>query len=109
MDSYKGQVFEAKVDKINPIMNERTKSFTLEARFITKPETLYPNLTTEANIVIRTKENALTIPRAFLIDDTFVLIEKNKKVKVEIGLKDYQKVEILRGVTANDIIYKMPK
>jgi HlyD family secretion protein len=109
MDSYKGQIFEAKVDKINPIMNERTKSFTLEARFITKPETLYPNLTTEANIVIRTKENALTIPRAYLIDDTFVLIEKNQKVKVEIGLKDYQKVEILRGVYANDIIYKPAK
>jgi HlyD family secretion protein len=109
MDSYKGQVFEAKVDKINPIMNERTKSFTLEARFITKPETLYPNLTTEANIVIRTKENALTIPRDYFIDDAFILTKNNQKIKVETGLKDYQKIEILRGVSANDIIYKPAK
>jgi HlyD family secretion protein len=109
MDSYKGQVFEAQVTKINPIMNDRTKSFTLEANFITKPETLYPNLTVEANIVIRTKENALTIPRAYLIDDALVLTKGYQKTKVETGLKDYQKVEILRGVSANDVIYKPTK
>jgi HlyD family secretion protein len=109
MDSYKGQVFEAKVSKINPIMNERSKSFLIEAVFTTKPPTLYPNLTTEANIVIQTKENALTIPRAYLIDEAYVLLENNQKVKVETGLKDYQKVEILRGVTANTVIYKSAK
>ncbi len=109
MDSYKGQVFEAKVNKINPIMNERSKSFQIEAVFITKPSTLYPNLTIEANIVIQTKENALTIPRTYLLDDTYILIENNQKVKVETGLKDYQKVEILRGVSANAIIYKPQK
>jgi HlyD family secretion protein len=109
MDSYKGQVFEAQVAKINPIMNERSKSFLIEAIFITKPPVLYPNLTIEANIVIQTKENALTIPRTYLIDETYVLMENNQKVKVETGLKDYQKVEILRGVTTNVNIYKPAK
>jgi HlyD family secretion protein len=109
MDSYKGQVFEAQVSKINPIMNERSKSFLIEAIFTTKPPTLYPNLTTEANIVIQTKENVLTIPRTYLIDEAYVLTENNQKVKVETGLKDYQKVEILRGVTANTVIYKSAK
>jgi ABC-type antimicrobial peptide transport system permease subunit len=37
MDSYKGQVFECLVTKINPIMNEKTKSFTIEANFIKLP------------------------------------------------------------------------
>jgi HlyD family secretion protein len=106
MDSYKGHVFEAKIDKINPIMNERSRSFTLEASFTTKPPTLFPNLTTEANIIIQTKENALTIPRAYLVDETYVLLKNNQKAKVEIGLKDYEKVEILRGVSLNDVIFK---
>ena len=109
LDSYKGEVFEAKVDKINPIMNEKTRTFTVEASFVTKPTALYPNLTAEANIILNKKENVLTIPRTYLIDDSFVLLENNEKRKVETGLKDYQKVEILRGLTANDIILKPSK
>ncbi len=106
MDSYKGQLFEAIVSRINPIMNERSKSFIVEADFITPPELLYPFLTVEANIVIRTKEKALTIPRAYLIDESYVLTEGNKKIKVTTGLMDYQKVEILSGLSQNDFILK---
>lgn len=104
MDSYKGEVFEAAVEKINPIMNERSKSFTIEARFITTPPVLYPNLTCEANIVILSKEKALTIPRNFLMEGDVVLMKKNIKRKVTTGLKDYQKVEIVSGLTKNDFI-----
>ncbi len=106
MDSYKGQVFEAIVTKINPIMNERSKSFTIEAVFIKQPATLYPNLTCEANIVIQQKETAITIPRNYLLIGDSVWIEKNKKRKVIIGLKDYQKVEIVKGISVSDVIYK---
>lgn len=106
MDSYKGQVFEATVTKINPIMNDRSKSFTVEAVFIKQPKTLYPNLTCEANIIIHKKEKALTIPRNYLLAGDSVWIEKDKKRKVTVGLKDYQKVEILSGLTIDDFIYK---
>lgn len=106
MDSYKGQVFECVVSKINPIMNEKTKSFTIEANFIKPPKTLYPFLTCEANIIIQQKMNAITIPRSYLLEGDFVILENDKKVKVKTGLKDYQKVEILSGITANDFIFK---
>lgn len=106
MDSYKGQIFEAVVNKINPIMNDRSKSFTIEAVFIKQPATLYPNLTCEANIVIQQKEKAITIPRSYLLAGDSVLIEANKKKKVIVGLKDYQKVEIISGIMVNDFIYK---
>lgn len=106
MDSYKGEVFEAKVSKIIPLMNERSKSFTVEAEFVKQPPVLYPNLTAEANIIIQTKENALTIPRSYLINDSLVLVEKDKMKKVVTGLKDYQKVEIINGLTPNDFIFK---
>ncbi|WP_237586923.1 efflux RND transporter periplasmic adaptor subunit [Pontibacter russatus] len=106
LDSYKGQVFEARVYKVNPAMNERTRSFTVEADFVTTPPTLYPNLTTEANIIIQTKQDALTIPREYLLDSSYVLTEDEEKVKVETGLKDYQKVEILDGLTKEDVIVK---
>lgn len=109
LDSYKGQSFEAKVSKIIPIMNERTRSFTIEAEFTKKPNVLYPNQTVEANIIIQTKENALTIPRNFLINDSFVMLQNKEKRKVSVGLKDYEKVEILGGINKDDNILKPTK
>lgn len=108
MDSYKGQLFEAIITKINPLMNERSRSFEVEAVFTKQPEKLYPNLTAEANIVLQTKENALTIPRSYLIDDEFVMTSSKEKKKVKTGLKDYQKVEIVEGLSNDDKIY-LPK
>ncbi len=107
LDSYKGQVFEATISKIDPIMNERSRTFTVEADFTQKPPTLYPNLSVEANIVLRSKEQALTIPRSFLMNDSLVMLENKETRKVEIGLKDYLKAEILSGLSANETILKV--
>lgn len=105
MDSYKGQVFEATVDKIYPIMNERSRTFKIEAHFAEVPKKLYPNLTAEANIIIRTKKKAITIPKNYLIDGKYVLVNTNEKRQVKTGLSDYQKVEIIEGLKAEETIY----
>ena len=106
MDSYKGQTFEAVVQKINPLMNDRSKSFTIDAVFTRQPPALYPNLTCEANIVIQQKEKALTIPRSYLMAGDFVMLANKEKRKVTTGLKDYQQVEITGGLSATDFIIK---
>ena len=108
LDSYKGEVFEARISKINPIMNERTKTFLVEALFVNQPPKLYPNLTVEANIVLQVKNKALTIPRQYLINDSFVLNSKGENIPVKTGLKDYKKVEILSGISVNDQL-SLPK
>jgi HlyD family secretion protein len=102
LDSYKGKVFEAKVVKINPIMNERSKTFLIEAEFINAPAILYPNVSFEANIVLASKEKAILIPRNFILNDSIVTKSNGDKVIVKIGLKDYQKAEILSGITESD-------
>jgi RND family efflux transporter MFP subunit len=106
MDSYRGQVFEAIVTRIYPFMNEKSKSFKVEASFTTQPANLYPNLSAEANIIIEVKEKALTIPRSYLLEGGFVLLAENKKTKVTTGLMDYNKVEIISGITEKDQIFK---
>lgn len=106
MDSYKGQVFEAVVDKIDPIMDERSRSFTAEARFTKAPPRLYPNLTAEANIILQTKQNTLTIPRNYLLNDSTVLLKGGEKRKVVIGVKDYQRAEVLKGLRKEDVLVK---
>ena len=106
MDSYRGQVFEAVIDKIYPIMNERSRTFKIEASFMKPPLKLYPNLTAEANIIIQIKQNTITIPKSYLIEGKYVLVNKEEKREVKTGLSDYQKVEIISGLTAEETIYK---
>ena len=108
MDSHKGEVYEAEVSKIEPLMKEKSRSFTIEANFIKQPPQLYPNLSVEGNIIIQIKKNTITIPRNYLIDNSFVLIGENK-VKVVTGIMDYDKVEILKGISISDEIYKPVK
>ena len=106
MDSYKGRVFNATVDKIYPIMNELSRTFKIEAHFTKPPEKLYPNLTAESNIIVQIKKGAMTIPKSYLIDGKYVLVNKKEKRTVTIGLSDYEKVEILSGLAADETIYK---
>jgi multidrug efflux pump subunit AcrA (membrane-fusion protein) len=106
LDSYKGKVFEASVTKINPLMNERSKTFLVEAEFLKQPLLLYPNITFEANIVLQSKEKALLIPRNFVQNDTLVFKSNGDKVVVKTGLRDYQKIEILSGISAEDELIK---
>jgi len=106
LDSYKDQVFEAKVSRIYPMMNERSKTFLVEAEFVKQPALLYPNVTFEANIVLQTKNDALLVPREYMLSDSTVLKSSGDTVKVVTGLKDYKQVEILSGITAQDELIK---
>ncbi|MHA8087221.1 efflux RND transporter periplasmic adaptor subunit [Aquirufa sp. Wall-65K1] len=109
LDAYKGQVFEAKVSKIYPIMNERSKTFLVEAQFTQKPANLFPNVTFEANIILFKKEKSLLIPRNYLIKDSLVIKASGDTILVKTGLKDFKKVEILGGLSAQDEIKKPGK
>ena len=106
MDSYKGQVFSGRVDKIHPIIDEKQRTFRVDAHFLDPPPVLYPNLTAETSIIIQSRNNALLIPSAYLIDNKYVLISKDKKKAVEIGLSDYRMVEIRKGLDTDQVIYK---
>lgn len=106
LDSYKGKVFEAVVTRINPLMNERNKTFLVDAEFREEPERLYPNITFEASIIIEEKSGAMLIPRTYLLKDSMVIKSNGDTVLVKTGLKDYQKVEILSGISPDDELVK---
>lgn len=106
LDSYGKEVFEAAVSRIIPLMNERSRTFKVEARFTQKPPRLYPNLTAEASIVIRTKENALLVPAAYVVDGGYVLTGKKEKTAVKTGLRDMEQVEVLEGIDSGTRIHK---
>ena len=106
MDSYRGQVFDAMITKINPILNERTKTATVEAVFVNPPPALYPNLSLEANIILQVKENVLTLPRQYILNDQYVINKAGDTLMIKTGVKDYLKAEILEGISEQDVLIR---
>ncbi|NVJ87393.1 MAG: efflux RND transporter periplasmic adaptor subunit [Algoriphagus sp.] len=106
MDSYMDQTFEGKVTKIYPLMDTQSKSFTVEAVFTTPPPVLYPNLSLEANIVTNQVENALVIPRNYLINDQQVILEEGDTIPVKVGLKNFEFAQIIEGINADQKLIK---
>jgi len=106
LDSYGGKAFAAVITRIIPIMDERSRTFRVEARFTERPPTLFPFLTAEASIVLRTKEKALTIPAGYLIDGNYVLTAPDERTPVKVGARDMEKVEILEGINSGTELYK---
>lgn len=104
MDSYRGEVLEGVVSRVAPLMNERSRTFTVEATFVTPPPTLYPNLTAEANIEIARRERTLTIPASYLLPGDSVITSKGERRAVEVGLRDLQRVEILGGLDSSSVL-----
>ncbi len=102
LDSYKGQVFTARVSAISPMMNTSSRTFQVDAAFVSQPPVLYPFVSFEANIVLQTKTKALLIPRRLLVDDSTVRKADGQLARVKTGLRDYQMVEILAGLTPAD-------
>jgi multidrug efflux pump subunit AcrA (membrane-fusion protein) len=69
----------------------------VEAVFNTRPETLYPGLSAEVNIVIAQKPKALLIPIGSLEKNNIVKTPDGE-VSVKTGLKNLEFVEILEGL-----------
>ncbi|MGJ5641358.1 efflux RND transporter periplasmic adaptor subunit [Formosa sp. S-31] len=105
LDAYKEDVFTAKVSKIYPKKDERNQTFVVEAVFDTAPATLYPGLSGEANIIIAEKENALTIPKSYLIQTNQVKTD-NGIITIQAGLQSMEFVEVLSGLSKDTYIYK---
>ncbi len=106
LDSYPDQVFTGEIARIDPMMDQRSRTFTVIAVFQKAPEQLYPNLTVEANIVIERKEDALTIPAAYLVEGDRVIVGEDELRQVRIGLRDLQRVEVLEGLDENTMILR---
>lgn len=105
LDAYSSKIFEATVSKIYQSKDERSQTFKMEAIFDNPPKVLYPGLSGEGNIIISEQENALIIPKEYLIDGTKVLTEKGL-LTVKLGLQNLDKIEILEGIDEETYIIR---
>lgn len=97
-------VLEAEVSKIYPYMNEENRSFRVDASIPENNLSLYDGASVEANIIIEQKDRALVIPRAALVGEDSVLVERDGetvKVKIIKGIQNLEMVEVLSGIEEN--------
>lgn len=105
LEAFKNNVYEAKISRIAPKMDERTQTFEVEAEFTVNPNKLYMGLTGEGNIIIHEKKSALVIPREFLQAGNKVETD-NGLVQIKTGLSNWSYIEVLEGIDENTVIYK---
>lgn len=105
LDAYPDKVFKAEIVKIYPLKDERNQTFTIEARFIEYPKALYAGLSGEANILIGQRPDVIMIPVEYLLDGNKVMTKKGE-VTVQVGLRTFDRVEILSGLDTTMQILK---
>jgi len=105
LDAYPDQVFEAKITRIYPTKDERTQTFKVEAVFTEAPPVLYAGLAGEANIVLKQKDKALTIPLEYLMEGSKVKT-KDQEIDVQTGMRNLDRVEITSGIDSSTHILK---
>jgi RND family efflux transporter MFP subunit len=108
-DAFPEQVIEGEVQQITPKGDPINKNYRV--RISLPPDTILRiGMTTEVNIIVREKLNALLIPATALVDGLVWVAqdEEAKRRKVQTGIIGEDQVEILSGVNERDLIILNP-
>ncbi len=105
LNTNKNEVYNAKVSEILAAFDEQTQSFICKVIFDKPLNASLYGAQLEANILVGEKKNALLIPRNFLGFGNKVMIKgKDEAVIVKTGIVSTEFVEILEGITKEDVL-----
>ncbi len=107
IDAYPNRIFHGKIIEIYPKVNVLSKTSRVKANFEDSPGiVLSSGMSVEANIIIAEKKDVLVVPREFLKDGKVKVKGDDKLREIKTGASDLQFVEILSGVSENDVLVK---
>ena len=109
LNTEKNKTYPAHVSKIYPHFNETSQSYKVEARFNSELTGLISGTQLQANIITQKKPSAMLIPHVYVLTGNKVLVKKEKKidtVSVTTGIVSDEWIEVLSGLTAQDVIVK---
>ena len=110
LNTSKDQLIEGRVLRIYPLFDEASQSYLVDVSFNTPLQFNVLGTRLEANIDISTRENVLLIPRSYLSFSETVLVKGEKEPrKVKVGIRSTEYVEILEGLTENDVLQPLKK
>ncbi|MBV8389268.1 MAG: efflux RND transporter periplasmic adaptor subunit [Mucilaginibacter sp.] len=100
-DATGDKIYNAKVVRVYPTMNEADQTFRVDAIFTGHDKQPFIHTSVEANIVIQKKQHALVIPVKSILTGDSVKIKDGGKIKaipVKIGIHTLDEAEILSGL-----------
>jgi membrane fusion protein (multidrug efflux system) len=110
IDAFSGQVFNGEVYAIDPRVDSNGRTVVLRARLSNEGGVLRPGLFARVNLLVSRNDTALLIPEQALIPQgteryVYKVVDgKAAMTKVETGLRRGGQVEVLNGLTADDVI-----
>jgi hypothetical protein len=100
LDSYSGQAFGAEVTRIIPLMDERSRTFRVEARFTEPPPMLFPNPHRRGQHRAAHQGTGPDHPRGLPHRWQLRAHRTDERTPVKVGARDLEKVEVLEGIDA---------
>lgn len=100
-DATGDRIYDAKVLRVYPTMNEADQTFRVDAVFTGKDAQPYIHTSVEANIVIQKIQHALVIPVKSVMNGDSVKVKDRSKIRaipVKIGVRTLDEAEILSGL-----------
>ena len=110
LDALPGKTFEGRVLAMNPLVDAAGRAVVIRA-VVRNPDTsLRPGMFTRVRLITRDVKEALVLPEQALVpqgDQQFVyriIDDKAVRTKVDVGQRQEAKVEILTGVSKDDVV-----
>lgn len=108
VESYRGRVFEGRVEKINSTLDLSTRTLQAEVYILNSDRCLKPGMFANVEMVLLEKTQTLVIPREAVIETgsemSVFVVEGKKAVRrsITIGYEQDRMVEVLRGLNEGD-------
>ncbi len=100
-DATGDKIYNAKVVRVYPTMNESDQTFRVDAVFTGQDTQPYIHTSVEANIVIQKKRQVLVIPSKSIMNGDSVKVKDGRKISavpVKIGVHTLDEAEIISGL-----------
>jgi membrane fusion protein (multidrug efflux system) len=110
LDAMPGKTFEGKVFAVNPLVDAAGRSIVIRALVRNSDTSLRPGMFARVRLITRDEKEAMTVPEQAIVpqgDEQFVFkVAEGRavRVKIDVGQRRDGKVEVLKGLTANDIV-----
>ena len=109
-DAIPGETFTATVTSLSPTIESRTRTRTAKARLDFPEPRVISGMYANLNVIISTRDNVLVVPYSALSTSNDVtscyVVRDGKAVRTTVttGIRESDRVEILTGLKAGDIL-----
>lgn len=110
VDAYPDKDFIGTVDRISPVLDIWSRSAPVEVSIPNQEQLLKPGMFAKARIIVREKKGVLWINKDVIVNENYVFTvvkDKAKLCKIELGMKEDTKVEVISGLKEGDLVVVM--